>query len=506
MSEFTEKNKRIAKNTVFLTIRMLFVLGVSLYTSRVILASLGIEDFGIYNVVGGFVSMFAFLNNAMTTGVQRFYNVELGNNGLEGANKVYITSIYSQFVLALVIVILTETIGLWYMNHKMVVPESRFEAAMWIFQFSVMALIINIMSVPFSGAIMAHEKMDYYAFVSILDVLLKLGIALAIPFISHDKLITYGLLILLITVVDFIMYVIYAKCRFQEIRFRPVMYKGLFKDLLSFSGWNMLGKIAIMLKEQGLNMLLNLFFGPLVNAARGVAFQVNGALVGFVNNINIAVKPQLTQACAQGEKQRTISLMFSISKLCYLMLLFIAVPICIEINYILHLWLGNSVPEYTNIFIIIVIATTFVNNLNAPVSYVVHAVGKMKKYQIVTSTIELCILPVAYCILSGGGEPWVVFLVAFFFVTIGQVASLILLKELEDYSIRQYIKEVIIPLVMVTIGSVSSSYITSCFLIDGFQRLVAVTLVSAIITAILSYIFVLNDSEKNMLRNMKIIR
>ena len=496
------KNKKIVTNTFYLTIRMLFVLGVSLYTSRVFLAALGVEDFGIYNVVGGFVTMFAFLNNAMTTGVQRFYNVELGKNGIKGSNKVYISSILSQSVLAGILLVLTETIGLWYMYNEMVIPANRLESAVLIFHFSVGSLVVNIMSVPYSGIIMAHEKMNYFALVSILDVLLKLGVALILPSVTTDRLVVYGFLMLLITILDFFMYSVYARLNFKEIRFVKCFHKRLLVELLSFSSWNVLGKVAIMLKEQGLNMVLNLFFGPVVNAARGVAFQVNGALAGFVNNINVAVKPQLTQAYAQGEKQRTFSLMFSISKLCYIILLLMAVPICMEIDFILKLWLGDNVPKYTAIFIVLVVATTFVNNLNAPVSFVVHAIGKMKKYQTITSAIELFILPVSYLILKTGGEPWVVFIIGFFFVLLGQIFSLFILKELEDYSILSYFKSVIIPLIIITLGGVLFAYIPSMIMMEGIVRLLLVSCVSTIAICLLSYMLVLNDAEKIFLRRI----
>lgn len=502
MSNNTANDKRIARNTIYLTIRMFFVLGVSLYTSRVILAALGIEDFGIYNVVGGFVTMFAFLNNAMTTGIQRFYNVELGKNGIAGANKVYITSLFSQLTLAVVILVIAESLGLWYMYNKMVVPDARFDAAVYIFHFFVFSLVINIMSVPYSAVIMAHEKMDYFAFVSIFDAVLKLGIALVVPHVSTDRLIAYGFLMLTITIVDLCLFVVYAKNKFEEIHFVKIFNGALFKSLLTFSGWNIFGKVAIMFKEQGLNMVLNIFFGPVVNAARGIAFQVNGALAGFINNINIAVKPQLTQAYAQGDCQRTFSLMFSMSKLCYIILLFMAVPVCMEIDFILQIWLGDNVPEYTNIFIILVIATTFINNLNAPVSFVVHAIGKMKKYQITTSAIELLILPVAYIILKMGGAPWVVFVVALFFVVIGQIISLKILKELEDYSIKYYLIDVILPLLIVSAGSTLASFIVFQVLSSGFLSLCLVTVVSSITILILSYLFVLNSSEKDTVKNI----
>lgn len=494
-------NKRIAKNTIFLTIRMLIVLIISLYTSRVFLAVLGVEDFGIYNVVCGFVAMFAFLNGAMTTGIQRFYNVELANNGIEGSNRVYITSVFSQFALATIIVLFTETVGLWYIHNKMVIPIGRFDAALRIFQFAVLSLVINIMAVPYSSAVMAHEKMDYYALVSIVDIFLKLGVAIALPYVSSDKLVAYGFLFLLITFIDFLLYYMYAKVKFEEIRFRFIFYRGLFKEIISFSGWNVFGKFSIMLKEQGLNMILNLFFGPVVNAARGIAVQVNGALSGFVSTVNVAVKPQLTQAYAQGNKNRTFSLMFSISKLGYMILLLMAVPICVEIDFVLRIWLGSNVPQYANIFIVLVIATTFINNLNTPVSYVVHATGKMKTYQIATSSVELAVLPIAYWILSLGTPPWIVFIVAFFFVAVGQVVSLFVLRRIEPFSIKAYCKN-IYPLLIITIVSVIIACCVSRFLQQGFVRFFVVLLSSTVVICVLSYFFVLSQSEKEIIYKM----
>lgn len=498
MSDNTSNNKRIAKNTIYLTIRMLFVLGVSLYTSRVFLSALGVEDFGIYNVVCGFVAMFAFLNNAMSTGVQRFYNFELGKNGTEGANKVYITSVFSQLTLAVIIVILTETLGMWYMYNKMVIPVERFTAALWIFQFAIISLVINIMSVPYSGIIMAREKMDYYAVVSIIDVVLKLGIALLIPYVTTDKLITYGALILVISLINFMMYAMYSKLKFAEIKFKLRFYKALFKSLLTFSGWNIFGKVAIMLKEQGLNMVLNLFFGPVVNAARGVAFQVNSALQGFISNITIAVKPQLTQAYAQGDKTRTFNLMFSISKLCYIILLLMAVPICVEIDYILYLWLGENVPEYTNIFVILVIATTFVNNLNAPISFVVQATGEMRRYQIWGSFFELLILPISFVILKVGAEPWTVFVVVFVCVIISQSMSLFILKSIEDYSLKKYCLKVILPLLSITVISVFLSLLIQSTMHTSLFRLFIIFAFSSLVITLCTFWGGLDKVEKGM--------
>lgn len=494
-------NKRIAKNSIYLAVRMLITTCVALYTSRVLLSVLGIVDYGVYNVVCGFVIMFAFLNNAMVTGVQRFYNYELGCNGIDGANHVFITSVYTQFILAVVVVVLTETIGLWYMYHKMVIPPERFSAALWIFQFAVISLVMNIMSAPYAAAVMAHEEMKFYALVSLLDSVIKLLIAIVLPFIFTDKLVAYGFLILLLNVIIFFTYYFFARFKFEEIRFKFVFYKKLFWELLTFSSWNLFGKFAVMVKEQGLNMILNLFYGPIVNAARAIAFQINGALTGFVSSVSVAVKPQLTQSYAQGDKVRTFHLMNSMSKLCYIVLLLFAIPLCVEIDYLLAIWLGANVPEYTNVFVILVVITLFVNNLNAPVSYVVHATGKMKKYQIVTSSIELIMLPVSYIILSFGAEPWIVFFVAFVFVTIGQVASLYILRSIEYFSIRDYFRQIIIPLSLVTLVSLLSALLIKYLLTEGFLRLLLVALVSIAVIALMTYSVCLNVSEKSIVKN-----
>lgn len=494
-------NNRLAKNSIYLAVRMLITTCVALYTSRALLSVLGIVDYGVYNAVCGFVIMFAFLNNAMVAGIQRFYNYELGRNGIVGANHVFITSVYTQLILAFVVVALTETLGLWYMHHKMVIPPDRFFAALWIFQFAVISLVINIMAAPYAAAVMAHEEMKFYALVSLFDSVAKLVIAVVLPLIITDKLVAYGFLILVLNIIIFFLYYFFARFKFEEIRFKLVFYKELFGDMLTFSSWNLFGRFAIMIKEQGLNMLLNLFYGPIVNAARAIAFQINGALSGFVSSVSLPVKPQLTQSYAQGDKSRTFNLMNSMSKLCYLILLLFAIPLCVEIDYVLTLWLGANVPEYTNIFVILVVVTLFINNLNAPVSYVVHATGEMKKYQMVTSSIELIMLPVSYIILSFGAEPWIVFFVAFVFVTIGQVASLYILRSIEYFSIRDYLRQIIIPLLLVTLVSLISALLIKSMLAEGFLRLMLVALVSIAIIALMSYSVCLNVSEKSIVKN-----
>lgn len=499
MADSTTGNKKIFKNTIYLGFRMIIVLGISLYTSRIVLQVLGVEDYGIYSVVGGFVVMFGFFNNAMTTGIQRFFNFELGKNGQEGANKVFITSIYTQIIIAIIIGALLESIGLWYLYEKMVLPVERLQSAFWIFQFSTIIMILGILKVPFSAAIVSHERLDFYAFLSIFDTILKLIIVLILPYIPADKLIIYGLMMLGITIINYLISVIYSYKNFPEVRFRFVFYNQLFKEMLSFSGWNVFGKFSVMIKDQGLNMILNLFFGPVVNAARGVAFQVTGALNGFVENVNMAVKPQLTQSFAKGDLNRTFSLMFSISKLNYFILFFLSLPICLEIDFILKLWLGNNVPQYTGIFIIIVILSSLRATLSTQVAYVVQASGKMRKYQLVSSLIELSMIPIAYICLKLGSNPPSVFIVSFFVCLVSLIVGLFILRGIVQISLRSYCINVVIPLIFASLLALIIPMIIRLLLSESTTRVILVLLVSIVASLISFFYACTSHQEREML-------
>ena len=275
MSNNNTSNKRIAQNTLFLSIRMVIVLGINLFTTRIVLQALGVVDYGVYNVVCGFVAMFAFLNTSMSNGIQRFFNFEYGKNGVEGANKVFCTAVYIQAMLAIIIVVLVEPFGLWYLHNKMVIPADRMIAAQWIFQLAILTFVIGIMSSPFSASVTAHERMDFYALISIMDAVFKLAIAYVVLVVTRgDRLILYAVLQAGISVVNITIYY-FCKTRFKEIHFHFGLDKKMFKNMLGFSGWNIFGTFSKVMENQGLNLVLNFFFGPVVNAARGVAVQVN---------------------------------------------------------------------------------------------------------------------------------------------------------------------------------------------------------------------------------------
>lgn len=501
MPNNSSNNKRIAKNSIFMAIRMVFVLGITLYTTRVILNILGVEDYGVYNVVCGFVSMFAFLNISMSNGIQRFFNFELGKNGVDGANKVYNTALLIQFILAIIIIILTESLGLWYLHNKMVIPDGRMFAAEWIFQFSVMSFLFIIMQAPYAAAVMAHERMDFYAIVSVLDAVLKLGIVFAIPVLPGDKLIVYGLLYSLINILNFVIYYIYCKKNFAEIKIKRYFDKSLFQSMLGFSGWNIFGSISGVMKEQGINLVINLFFGPVVNAARGVAAQINGGLQSFVSNITTPVRPQVVQSYARGEYVRTMNLTYSVSKLSCCFLYLCALPVVLEIDYILRLWLGNTIPDHTNTFVIIVILTSFVNNLNAAVSGVIHASGKMMVYQTVSSTISLMCVPCSYFGLKFGMSPEFALLMVMGWAAISQIASLFILKTIVSYSIRDYLKSVLWPLLAVMIVTFWPALFIHEYMTSGFIRFLIVGITSVSVSSLGIYYIALNRSERGLINS-----
>ena len=487
---------------------MFFVLFLGLYTTRVTLSALGVDDFGIYNVVGGFVSMFVFLNTSISNSFQRFFNFELGRNGIEGARKVYVTSLIIQLLLLFVILLFTESLGLWYLHNKMVIPIERFTAAQCVFQFSLLSFVLIIMQAPYNAAIMAHERMNFYAFIGILDAILKLIIVLLIPFADCDLLILYSALITGISLLNFILAYIYAKKNFEEIAIHPLFEKKLFYSMLSFSGWNVFGTFSSMMREQGLNMILNLFFGPVVNAARGVAYQVTSGLQGFVVNISTAIRPQIVQSYAQGNISRTINLMHSLSKTSICFLYIVAYPIVLEIDYVLSLWLGKNVPENTSTFVIIVVLIAFLNNMNASVSAVVHASGKMKKYQLTGSFITLSSIPFAYYSLCIGGKPESVFWISLFFTMFMQFASLLVLKGIVNFSLLKYTKHVLFPFFLLIICSFIFPIIPYHYMDTGFIRFFLVFIVSVISSSLIFYFVGLNASEKNIVNSFlcKILR
>lgn len=501
-TQTSDNNKRIAKNSLYMSIRMIVVLFISLYTTRAVLKVIGIEDYGIYNVVCGFVSMFSFLNASMSSATQRYYNFELGKNGEFGVQKVYNASLFIHLLLAIIVILLTEIGGLWYLNHKLVVPEARMSAAFWIFQFSVVSMFLNIVNVPYMAAIMAYERMNYYAYIGIIDAVLKLMIVYALYLSNGDRLILYGFLFMAITIFDYFAYRLYAKKQFKSLRLGLLPHKAFIKEMLEFAGWNLFGSFAYMMRDQGINLLLNAFFGPIVNAARGVANQVNGALQGFTSNILTPARPQIVQSYAKGEYERSFHLMNSVSKLSCIVFLMMSLPVCLLISPILNVWLGGNVPEHTTSFIIIMLITNTWGSLVAPISSIVHATGRMKFYQIISSASNMMSVPLAYIFLCIEHVPEFVFYALLITMFTNHVAGLVSLKRLTSFSIKRYIKNVAFPLVCVIVLSVLTTIIPHYFISNIVLDFLVVVIVSMVAILSYSYIICFDATEKQLVNQL----
>lgn len=496
--ETTERNRRIMNNTLFLYFRMAFVLVISLYTSRVILNTLGVEDYGVYSVVGGFVSMFGFLNASISSCIQRFYNYEYGKTGENGFRRVFTMSCYIELILSFIILLLLEAVGLWYINHKLVVPENRIFAIHLLFQLSSFQMIVVMLQAPFSGAILAKEKMDFYAAVGIADVILKLLIVFLLPHLTYDKLVSFGVLMTLISVFDLILYSLYSLRNFKEMRFHKGWDSRLFKEMISFSGWNAFGAAAMVGRTQGLNLILNFFFGPVVNAARGVAVQVQGALMGFIGNISIAARPQIVESYAIGDLRRSKALMYSISKISFLFLFMMALPVSLNINYILHIWLGKAIPEHTAIFTVLILMSSMVDVLNTPVTMLVMATGDVKRYCLYTSLSGLLVLPMAYCFLLKGMPPSFVFVAGIIVSVLVQLISLLELSRITGVSLYDYFKSVVLPLLSVVIICTVLMKLLSMQLASGIYALIVTTICSMLLITIVAFSIVLSAEERRI--------
>lgn len=500
--DVSSNNKRIAKNTIFLYLRFGFVLLVSLYTVRVILNAIGVVDYGIYNVVGGFASMFGFFCTTMSTATQRFYNFEIGKNGYDAVTKVFNSAIRIQILFSIIVFVLGEVIGVWYVNYKMVIPEERLTVANWIYQFSLFSLMFTIVQVPFSAAIMAFERMNFYAVVGIVDVIFKLLIAVIISQTSSERLWLYGFLLFVISIINFILYIYYCKKNLPPIRFEARYDTQLRNEMFSFSGWNVFGTFSYMMRNQGLNVLINAFFGATINAANGIAGQVSGALQTFTSNIVIAFKPQLTQAYAKGEYVRTKQLFFVMSKISYALMLVLAVPIILEMNYVLHLWLGAELPEYTVSFSILTVISITISVLHTPIVQVVHATGKIKKFQIWTACIILLILPISWILLKIGMTPNSIYWTTIAVFIFNQMVGLWLLRGCFVYRYIDYLKAVVFPCVCFTLSLIVIPYYSLSLLPESFMRLIMICMESLIVGVCLTFFIILNREERKQIKNL----
>ena len=487
--------KRIAKNTLMLYFRQILIMIVSLYTVRVVLNTLGAEDYGIYNVVAGVVTMFNFLTASMATASQRYFSFAIGQNDNEQLKKYFSMSFTIYCLIALVVLILAETVGLWFVTNKLVIPVERQTAAFWIYQASIISMICKILTSPFMASIIAHEDMNIYAYVSIIEVLLNLFIVFLLPLFAVDKLIFYGFLMAGVVFINTAIYRTICVKKYVECKFSFFWEKSLFKELVSYTGWNMFGAAVGVFKNQIVNIILNQFFNPIVNAARGIAAQVNGAVNSFAQNFSTAVRPQIIKNYASGEKEKMLQLMYRSCKATFLLMFVFALPLILEMPYVLKLWLKN-VPEYAVLFTILALVDALIDTISYPLMAAAQATGKIKLYQSVVGGVLLLNAPIAFVVLTFGAAPYSVFIVSISITFIAFIVRLFILKRLIDFSFWQFIGKVFLPVVFCALISFVIPYFVRNMLNTSFIRLCVTVIVSVICVALSGYFVALSKNEK----------
>lgn len=495
--EHISDNKRLAKNTLYLYFRMFITLIVGLYTSRVVLNTLGVTDYGIYNVIGGIVAIFATLNSAMASTSSRYITFYLGKDNNKQLNEIFSSVALVHFAIAIIVVIACETIGLWFFYKYMQIPADRVDVAFWLLQLSFASSFLLMINIPYTGLIIGHENMDVYAYLSIFDVIMKLLIAFLIQVSPVDRLLFYGILIFVVQIIDFWVYRLYSIRKYKESHIIFFLNKTLLKELSSYFGWSIIGNLAVVCNTQGINLLLNMFFGPTINAARGVAVQVQGIINNFVGNFQTALNPQIIKTYAGDEMHRMHYLMFASSKYGFLLLFLISFPIIIEAQQILHLWLG-LVPEHTVNFLRIIILSCMVNSLANSSTVASGATGKIRIYSIVVGGIVLLPIIFAYFALKVVGNPELVFVIVLFFEILALFARLLMMKRMISMSFNDYGRNVFLPIFKVLMTSMWLPFLLYKIMDNSIYSMIVVCFVCLANVILAIYFVGLTKNEQTL--------
>lgn len=499
--ESTSKTKTIARNSFFLYIRLGLSIIIGLLTSRIILKALGVVDYGVYNVVGGVSTMFVFLNSTMSVSTSRYVAFALGTRDYNKLSSIYCQAKIIHYILGFIVFLLIETIGIWMLNEKLNIPISRHNAALWILQSTAVVAILNIISTPDMSLIIAHEKMKSFAYISLFDSFAKLIATIMVIYYGGDKLVFYAILMMLIQIVDRLTYYIYCRMKFSEAKASLKYSKEIFVDMISFAGWNLLGNMAVMTIEQGVTILLNVFFGPAINAARGLASSFSSYVSSFANNARMAINPQITKSYAEGNLAYMHKLIALSSLSCYYLLLLVTVPLLFIADYILQLWLGE-VPSFTSVFFKLTMIYTIVNSFGNPVIIGVHATGKIRKFQLVEALIMLLTLPGAYVLLKNGFPASSVYISMIVFAILAQVGRLVVILPKINMSFRKYNQSILMPALKVLLFAFFL-YSSLRFLIDkhGLVIDLSFALISFICLVVAIFYLGLNKEERINLCN-----
>ena len=437
-------SKRLAKNTLFMYVRMGLLMLISLYTSRVVLRELGVEDYCTYNFVGSAVAMFTSLKILFSSSTQRFLNYEMGQGNLDRLQLVFNISIIVHIVISVVFVILVESVGLWFLGSKINVEPDRFFAANAVFHLSVLTAVVSVMTVPYDAIIIAHEKMAFYSYVSIFEGIMRLVIVFLLTYLPFDKLITYAGLQMLVTLLVRFINTTYCKRNFAESHVKRLWDKSYFKKMMSFASWNFLGITSYTLFHNGLNMILNVFGGTVVNAARGVAYQINNVLLQFINNVTVVINPYCVKIWAAGEREKAFKMIFFSSKILFFIQLCLLIPIFYLTPEILQVWLGQ-IPEYSVVFIRLILVYSLVRSLHPSLDLLFKSCGNIKAYQITEGLLQFLPLILSYFVLKAGGDYYWAFIIVILCEILNMMVVMILAHRIADLNLLQYIGKVIIP-------------------------------------------------------------
>lgn len=478
--------------------RMLVMMAVSLYTSRVVLDTLGVSDYGIYNVVGGFVTMFSLISGAMTTATQRFLSFAIGEGKTKEVTSLFSTAVIIHIGLALIILIAGETIGVWFVANKMNFPPGRYTATIWVFEFSLLTFLVSVINVPYNAAIIAYEKMSAFAYISIIEVVLKLVIVYLLLITPFDRLIFYAILMAVVQLGVQLIYASYTHWKIKTCHCNWRLNHQYFKQMTSFVSWNLIGSLAGVCKDQGLNVVLNLFFGTAVNAARGVAIQVSTAINRFVTNFQMAMNPQIVKLYATDEKQEMFKLVFRGSRFSYLLLLCLSLPVVIEAPFILNIWLVK-VPDYTVVFLRLIIFTALIDSLSNTLITSMHASGKVRDYQIIVGGLSLLTLPFAYLLLKMGYSPTSALVASLFISVLCLFARVTLLSRIIDFPAVSFLCNVALKMLILTIASYIIPLVLYHFTTVNWGTFILVCFVSFISGLIFSYFLGIEKHERDVI-------
>jgi O-antigen/teichoic acid export membrane protein len=494
-------NRRIAKNTLYLYFRMLLTMGVSLYTSRVVLNTLGIQDYGIYNVVGGVIGFFAFLSSSMTGASQRFFSFALGKGDKEQLENTFATTLIIYIFIIIIATVLLETLGLWFLYEKLKIPTERVFAARWTYQFSVIAFVVSILRIPFNSLIVAHEDMKIYAYVSIADAVAKLGMVFVLVFVSWDKLILYSILMCLIIIIFTVVYIVICRKKYEETKFRRYFDKRMFNEMFAFTGWSLFGSITVVLKNQAVTILLNQFFNPVIVAARAIADQINAQAGSFAGNFNTSLYPPIIKSYAAGEIKQMFRLIFKGSKITYFLMFVFTLPLVLEMPVVLKIWLKNP-PEWAALFSQLTMITLLIDSVSFPLMTTARATGKVKLYELTLGSIFIVSFLVSWMVLYLGMPAYSVILVAIGTNIVMFFARLLMIRYLTHLSVKTYFKQVVFPMTMVTLCATAFSYLVKYLLPEGYIYSFIVIVVSVILVAISMYFIGLNKLERTKVQSI----